>query len=71
MGSFTTMVGDLAHVCNRGIAKSKIFLGDDYYLRFVEGLYRFNNLDGAIRISDGHNVFTDLPAQEKLVDIFK
>ena len=65
------MVGDLSHVCNRGIAKGKIFLCDDYYLRFVEGLYRFNNLSGAIRVSDGHNIFTDLPAQEKLVDIFK
>lgn len=66
------MTGDIAHVCNRGIDKQKIFLSEEDKTRFVLDLYRFNNKEGAIRIKEGENKFHVLnEKQDKLVEILK
>ena len=68
------MVGDLAHVCNRGVEKRKIFLNESDYLRFVMNLLFLNNKDGKIRVrkkdplQDIHEI---LSGRKKLVEIFK
>ena len=64
------MIGDIFHVCNRGVNKENVFLNNSYYKRFVEGLYRINNLPGIIRY-ERDDLFTDLPQQEKMVEILK
>ena len=66
------MIGDIAHVCNRGIEKRKIFLDVRDYERFTENLFLLNNQPGKIRTVK--NIFTnnvDVPEQEKLVEILK
>ena len=65
------MIGDIAHVCNRGFKKHNIFLDDKDYLRFVLNLYRLNNKQGSLRIINNKNPFIDLPEQNKLVEILK
>src|ERR1035437_52512 len=67
------MIGDIAHVCNRGVEKRKIFLDENDYIRFVDNLYLLNNKSGKLRTRK-RNVFDldePLPKQEKLVDILK
>lgn len=67
------MVGDIAHVCNRGVEKRKIFLDKQDYSRFVENLYFLNNIKGKL-ITERKNIFEtthQLPKQNKLVEIFK
>ena len=67
------MVGDIAHVCNRGVEKRKIFLDWHDYSRFTENLYFLNNRKGKL-ITERKNVFQTpdlLPEQDKLVEIFK
>lgn len=64
------MIGDIAHVCNRGVNKENIFLNNSYYCRFVESLYKLNNKSGALRY-EGKALFDNLPKQEKLVEILK
>ncbi len=66
------MVGDIAHVCNRGIEKRKIFLDRKDHERFVKNLFLLNNKSGKIRTEK--NIFTitkDLPKQNKLVEVLK
>jgi len=65
------MIGDIAHVCNRGIEKRKIFIGRGDYERFVENLFLLNNKPGKIRTTK--NIFNndDLPEREKLVEVLK
>lgn len=66
------MIGDIAHVCNRGIEKRKIFLDKKDYERFTENLFLLNNKPGKIRTTK--NIFTtndDIPKQEKLVEVLK
>ncbi len=65
------MIGDLAHVCNRGMKKQNIFLTDADRLRFVLNLYRLNNKGGSLRITNKKDPFQNLPEQERLVDILK
>jgi len=43
------MIGDVKHVCNRGIDKRKIFLNETDYHRFRENLFLLNNKTGKIR----------------------
>ena len=62
------MIGDLAHICNRGFEKSAIFRDQSDYMRFVETLYKINNIEGSLRFK-GKNIFQDLPQQNKIVDI--
>lgn len=64
------MRGDLFHVCNRGIAKSKIFYDNSDYYRFVYNLYKLNNKDSAIRTLN-QKFKPNLPKQNKIVDILK
>jgi putative transposase len=67
------MVGDLAHVCNRGVEKRKIFLDGYDYGRFVNNLYLLNNQSGKLR-TERKNIFQNpsiLPKQDKLVEILK
>ena len=66
------MIGDIAHVCNRGVEKRKIFLDRKDYERFTKNLFLLNNKPGKIRTVK--NIFTtsdDMPKQEKLVEILK
>jgi len=66
------MIGDIAHVCNRGIEKRKIFLDNKDYERFTENLFLLNNEPGKIRTVK--NIFTtekEIPKQKKLVEVLK
>ena len=66
------MVGDIAHVCNRGIEKGKIFLDKNDYKRFTENLFLLNNKQGKIRtIKRIFGISKDIPKQKKLVEILK
>lgn len=67
------MVGDIAHICNRGVERRKIFLDKKDYLRFVENLYLLNNRGGKLR-TERKDIFHNpilLPEQDKLVEILK
>lgn len=67
------MIGNLAHICNRGVEKRKIFLNEYDYERFVSNLYLLNNQSGKLR-TERKNIFQDpnlLPKQDKLVEILK
>jgi len=67
------MVGDIAHVCNRGVEKRKVFLTGNDYSRFIENLYFLNNRKGKL-ITEKKNIFQTpgmLPKQDKLVDVLK
>ena len=65
------MIGDIAHVCNRGVEKQKIFLGRSYYERFVDNLYLLNNVDGKIRTEKNFYTSNKIKERNKLVEIFK
>ena len=39
------MKGNIYHITNRGVEKRKIFLNNEYYFRFINNLYDFNNID--------------------------
>jgi putative transposase len=67
------MIGDFAHVFNRGVEKRKIFLDEKDYLRFVSNLFLLNNKSGKLR-TERKNIFSEprsLLKQEKLVEILK
>ncbi len=66
------MVGDIAHICNRGFDKKPIFTSMPEYHRFVENLYRLNNQNGALRFQ-GRNILTSEHEKhrEPIVDILK
>lgn len=66
------MVGDIAHVFNRGVEKRKIFLDDKDYLRFTSNLFLLNNRSGKIR-TRRENIFNieNKAKIEKLVEILK
>ena len=65
------MIGDLAHVCNRGVEKRKIFLDRNDYLRFTNDLFLINNQSGKIRTRKKENFEPSEFEQEKLVEILK
>ncbi|MDP2641971.1 MAG: transposase [bacterium] len=67
------MIGDIAHICNRGVDKRKIFNNGRDYSRFRDNLFLLNNVDGKIRTKH-KNIFDlniELFERKKLVDIFK
>lgn len=67
------MVGDIAHICNRGVNKRKIFNDKHDYSRFRDNLFLLNNVEGKIRVSN-KDIFDEvikLPERNKLVEIFK
>ncbi|KND48459.1 MAG: Transposase [Parcubacteria bacterium C7867-005] len=65
------MVGDIAHVFNRGVEKRNIFLNRKDYLRFVENLFLLNNKEGKIRTRQGNTLGHNDLKRKKLVEIFK
>ncbi|MDO8590065.1 MAG: hypothetical protein Q7R69_02235 [bacterium] len=65
------MIGDIAHVCNRGIEKRKIFNDGRDYQRFVENLFLLNNKKGKVRTVKNIFEAAKLPEREKLVEILK
>jgi putative transposase len=68
------MIGDLAHVFNRGVEKRRVFLNEADYFRFTSNLIFLNNKDGKIRVRR-KNQLDDLDrvlhGQKKLVEILK
>ncbi|MHB0978184.1 MAG: transposase [Minisyncoccota bacterium] len=68
------MVGDLAHVFNRGVEKRKIFLDKSDYFRFATNLIFLNNKNGKIKVRSKnplHNLGKVLSKQKKLVEVLK
>ncbi|HCY18099.1 TPA: hypothetical protein DHT42_02810 [Candidatus Nomurabacteria bacterium] len=65
------MVGDIYHICNRGIRKEKIFDNDSDYFRFVLNLYRLNNKGESLRMYPHYKSVNLFPDQEKIVEILK
>ena len=65
------MVGDVAHVCNRGVEKRQIFNDNQDYQRFVDNLFLLNNEKGKIRTIK--NIFDTIqsPRRERLVEVLK
>ena len=65
------MVGDVAHVCNRGVEKRRIFNDNQDYQRFVDNLFLLNNEKGKIRTIK--NIFDTIqsPRRERLVEVLK
>lgn len=66
------MVGNIAHICNRGVEKRKIFLDRKDYQRFVDNLFLLNNQGGKIR-TEKKNIFDteNISKQKKLVEVLK
>ena len=59
------MIGQIFHVLNRGIEKNIIFHTNRDYFRFICGLYRFNNKNGALRLyGEPENYFKNPPPQK-------
>ncbi|OGI57596.1 hypothetical protein A2640_03160 [Candidatus Nomurabacteria bacterium RIFCSPHIGHO2_01_FULL_36_23] len=65
------MVGDIYHICNRGIRKEKIFDRDSDYFRFVLNLYRLNNKGESLRMNQHRKFINSFPEQDKIVEILK
>lgn len=65
------MIGDIAHVCNRGVEKRRIFNDSRDYQRFTNNLFLLNNKKGKIRTNKNIFEATKLPKREKLVEILK
>src|SRR3989338_10817538 len=65
------MVGDIYHICNRGIRKEKIFGNDSDYFRFVLNLYRLNNKGESLRINPHRKSLDSFPEQDKIVEVLK
>ncbi len=65
------MVGDIYHICNRGIRKEKIFDSESDYFRFVLNLYRLNNKGESLRINPSRKSIDSYPEQEKIIEILK
>ncbi len=65
------MVGDIAHICNRGVEKRNIFLSKQDYIRFRDNLFLLNNVDGKIRTRETNIRNVDNSKQKKLVEILK
>ena len=60
----------MAHICNRGVEKRKIFLDKNDYSRFRDNLFLLNNIKGKIRSREKDVRNIDVK-QEKLVEILK
>jgi len=65
------MIGNIAHVCNRGIEKRKVFYDNNDYKRFVENLFLLNNTSGKIRTTKDFFGGEKIPDREKLVEVLK
>lgn len=67
------MIGDIAHICNRGVDKRKIFSSPAEYRRFRDNLFLLNNVDGKLRTRRKDFLRGDFKAKNrtKLVEILK
>ena len=65
------MIGDIYHVCNRGIRKEKIFDSESDYFRFVLNLYRLNNKGESLRINPNRQLIDSFPEQDKIIEVLK
>src|SRR3989344_4473169 len=65
------MVGDIYHICNRGIRKEKIFDNESDYFRFVLNLYRLNNKGESLRMNPHRKSLDSYPEQDKIVEVLK
>ncbi|MDO8660075.1 MAG: hypothetical protein Q7K54_05795 [Candidatus Parcubacteria bacterium] len=65
------MVGDIYHICNRGIRKERIFDNESDYFRFVLNLYRLNNKGESLRINPHRKYIDSFPEQDKIVEVLK
>ena len=68
------MIGDIAHICNRGVEKRKIFINEADYFRFVMNLLLLNNKDGKLRIRKKNQlegIEEILSERDKLVEVLK
>lgn len=65
------MVGDIYHICNRGIRKEKIFDTESDYFRFVLNLYRLNNKGESLRMNPARKSIDSFPEQDKIVEVLK
>ena len=65
------MVGDIYHICNRGIRKEKIFDNESDYFRFVLNLYRLNNKGESLRMNPHRKSIDSFPEQDKIVEVLK
>ncbi len=67
------MVGNIAHVCNRGVDKRKIFNTNGDYSRFRDNLFLLNNVEGKIRTKHKDIFIADIRLiwRNKLVEILK
>lgn len=65
------MVGDIYHICNRGIRKEKIFDNEADYFRFVLNLYRLNNKGESLRINPHRKSIDSFPEQDKIIEVLK
>lgn len=66
--------GYIYHIYNRGVEKRDVFLGNKDYLRFIVGLYEFNNTAPALNLGyqlnrDPIEVRLQYPKKEQLVEI--
>ncbi len=64
-------MGDIYHICNRGIRKEKIFDTDADYFRFILNLYRLNNKGESLRINPHRQSIDSFPEQDKIVEVLK
>ena len=65
------MIGDIAHVCNRGVEKRKVFIDQNDYSRFANDLFLLNNKSGKIRTRKKNDFKSSDFKREKLVDVLK
>ncbi|MBU3942515.1 hypothetical protein KKA24_00865, partial [Patescibacteria group bacterium] len=64
------MKGDIIHLLNRGVEKRKIFLTEEDYLRFVNNLYDFNDINNVVSAYPWRRkLLMDKKSKEELVDI--
>lgn len=65
------MKGDIYHITNRGVEKRKIFLKDEYYIRFINNLRDFNSVDSVFRPYRERRIYNLAMRKpdEELVDI--
>lgn len=65
------MISDIAHICNRGVERRKIFMDRGDYSRFRDNLLFLNNVKGKIRTREADIRNINNLKQEKLVEVFK
>jgi len=68
-------MGGIYHIVNRGVDKRKVFMDNTDYMRFVDNLIDFNDVDGVIqshyrRRLEESDKLTDIGCpSERLVDV--